>query len=134
MERKGTLYTEMQKDGNGESWVKAYHVCPSAKADLIKTNLTAGGEKKSDGALGAPKETECVNQVEFERAPWAKPSPRVVVEFGVGKAPAYKGRPGDVIAVFKIQAKNLRWGSASEGGWCAYPKTPIKWVGVGAEK
>lgn len=131
MEKASTLYTDMH-DAGGDDWVVAFHVCPSSKADDIKTNLTAGGVATAVATLGAPSESECVVQVATERAPWAPPTvaPRTVVEFGVGKAPDYKGRAGDVLAVFEIQAKNLRWGSASEGGWCAYPGTPIKWVRV----
>lgn len=136
MERQRTLYTEKVKGVDGDTWVKAYHVCPSSKADLIKCNLTAGGEVGARPDVGAPMESECLKQVEFERAPWAKAeltAPRTVVEFGVGQAPAYSGGPGSVVAVFQIQAKYLRWGSGTEGGWCAYLKAPIKWVGVGKE-
>ena len=131
MERRGTLYTEMNRI-DGEEYVKAYHVCPSSKADDIKTHLSAGGVTPVS-TTSAPTEKECVKQVEFERAPWAKPAPRAVIEFGVGGPPGYFGRSGDVCAVFKIKAKYLRWGSGTEGGWCAYPSAPIEWVGVGRE-
>jgi len=127
----GTLYTEMN-GVDGDAWVKAYHTCPSSKADLIKTNLTAGGVQGGNPTLGAPSEKQCVKQVEFERAPWAKVTeePRVVVEFGVGSRPDYFGKSGSVCAVFEIQAKYLRRGSTAEGGWCAYPGVPIRWIGV----
>jgi hypothetical protein len=136
MDKQGTLYTEMH-DVDGNEYVKAYHMCPSSKADDIKTCNTAGGVSPPNRIGEAPTEAECIKQVEFERAPWAKPTPsapRVVVEFGVGEPPEYNGGPGYVCAVFEIQAKFLRWGSSSEGGWCAYPNIPIRWVGVGREK
>ncbi len=134
MERapRRTLYTE-KMNVSGDSWVKAYHVCPSEKADKIKCNLTAGGEVGPVADIGAPTEQQCLDQVANERFPGSpETKPRTVIEFGVNEAPNYFGSGGSVVAVFEIQAKYLRWGSGSEGGWCAYPKAPIKWVGVGA--
>ena len=68
-------------------------------------------------------------EVITERAPWAPRDPnadRPVTEFGVGAEPTYFGRPGDVVVQFKIKAKYVRFGSATEGGWCALKPAPIR--------
>lgn len=122
-----TLYTEMN-DAKADDLVTAYHVCHSDKSQLIQANKTAGGVVGADPNVGAPSESECIKQVTTENAPWAKASPRAVIEFGVNDKPGYAGGSGYVVAVFSIQAKYLRKGSGSERGWCAYAAAPIVWL------